>query len=160
MGFLAALMLQSKGILATLIDPYAGDNKRRIAETLDLKLQQTISSLEPPPDLVIELSGSPDGLVDALSHTGHNTLVTVLGIYGMPASLEPSLLNHCVFSDVQMVFSVNASRLDYETAASMLSEVGHHRLKSLVTRELSLTNWTDGLQRSGDHIKSLIRFSD
>jgi len=157
MGFLAAVLLQDQGLTASLIDPFAGAAKTRIAEQLQIELVAAPSTTAP--DLAIELSGTPEGLINALSHSGRNTFVAVMGIYERSASLDPQLLNQMIFTDTELMFSVNASRSDYEEAASMLAAVGPDRLSRLITREVAPHNWTDGLIRDGDEVKTVVRFT-
>jgi len=152
-GALVAAFLAVEGVAVDLSDPFA-PQRRQLVEDLGGRF------LTGPPapgayELVVEASGAPEGLDIALAAVGSLGHVLVLGLPHAPvAATVPA--TRLAMDEVEVTFSVNATRADHETAIALLGKIEPRLLARLMERELPLERYEEALV-PGDSPKTVVR---
>ena len=90
----------------------------------------------PDADVIIECTGVPSLVFDAMSNVGNGGVVCLTGVSsgGHTIDVDEGLLNrNMVLENVAVVGSVNANRRHYEAAADALAKADHAWLARLIT---------------------------
>jgi threonine dehydrogenase-like Zn-dependent dehydrogenase len=111
------------------------------------------------PDIIIECTGVPSLVFDAMSKVGTGGVVVLTGVSsgGHEIDVDEGMLNRTmVLENVAVVGSVNANRRHYEAAAEALAKAERAWLERLVTRRVPLDQWRQALTREPDDVKVVI----
>jgi threonine dehydrogenase-like Zn-dependent dehydrogenase len=113
------------------------------------------------PDVLMECTGAPIVVRDALGSTASGGIVCLVGV-SVPKvfDLDIGQLNRTMVLDNDTVFgSVNANRKHYEVAVDALRKADKDWLARLITRRVPVEQWTLALEQEPDDIKVVVDFS-
>jgi threonine dehydrogenase-like Zn-dependent dehydrogenase len=163
-GLLAAMMGAQRGLDVHVLDHHDSLAKRTIVHglggTYQLGLGSVLGTLKP--DILMECTGAPDVVRDALGRTASGGIVCLVGVSspGHDLDIDVGGLNRTMVLDNDTVFgSVNANRAHYEAAVEALERADKAWLASLITRRVPVEQWTQSLDRQPDDIKVVVDFS-
>jgi glucose 1-dehydrogenase len=163
-GLLAALIGTQRGLDVHVLDHHDRAAKRSVVHalggTFHLGKFTDLGSLKP--DIVMECSGAPSVVRDALGRTAPGGIVCLLGVSspGHDLDIDVGSLNRTMVLDNDAVFgSVNANRRHYEDAVAVLERVDPTWLARLITRRVPVEQWTQSLEPQPDDIKVVVDFS-
>ena len=163
-GLLAALIGAQRGLDVHVLDNRDSAKKREIVRdaggTFHLGSLSDLGSLKP--DILMECTGAPAVVRDAFGFTGAAGIVCLVGVSapGHVSNVDIGSLNRTMVLDNDTVFgSVNANRGHYEAAAQVLLQADKSWLDRLVTRRVSVEQWTKSLEPEPDDIKVVVDFS-
>jgi glucose 1-dehydrogenase len=163
-GLLAAMMGAQRGLEVHVLDNRESEDKRLIVRelggTFHLGELSAVNGLEP--DIIMECTGAPIVVRDALGRTASSGIVCLVGVSapGQAFDLDIGLLNRTMVLDNETVFgSVNANRKHYEDAVDALRKADKAWLARLITRRVPVEQWTLALEQEPDDIKVVVDFS-
>ncbi len=119
-----------------------------------------ISAISSPISLM-ECTGAPSVVRDALGRTASGGIVCLVGVSAPGHDLEVDVgeLNRTMVLDNDTVFgSVNANRQHYEDAVDALQRADKHWLARLITRRVPVEQWTQSLRAAAGRHQSRRRF--
>ena len=163
-GLLVALLGAQRGLEVHLIDLVEEGVKPALARALRATYTAGgLHQLAVRPDIIIECTGAPGVIVDALDCIGSNGIVCLVG-NSPKGSIVPLDLGALSFSMVlgnKLVFgSVNANRRHFAAAAQALVHADPAWLTKLITRREPLDAWPEALSRRPSDVKVVIDFSE
>jgi threonine dehydrogenase-like Zn-dependent dehydrogenase len=164
-GLLAALLGVQRGLRVNVLDRAIDGPKPRLTEALGARyhtgsVHEACDSADP--DIVIEGTGAPEVVVEALHATAPNAIVCLLGVSprGRTINLDAGSLNDELVLENDVVFgSVNANHRHFQAAANALAAADRDWLRGLITRRVALDRWTEALERRPDDIKVVVDFA-
>jgi len=163
-GLLAALIGAQRGLDVHVLDHNDRGGKSRIVRalggTFHLGSVTDLDGFEP--DILMECTGAPSVVRDALGRTASGGIVCLVGVSapGRDLGVDIGGLNRTMVLDNDTVFgSVNANRKHYQDAVAVLQRADKHWLAGLITRRVAVEQWTQSLQRQPDDIKVIVDFS-
>jgi threonine dehydrogenase-like Zn-dependent dehydrogenase len=163
-GLLAALIGAQRGLDVHVLDHHDRAAKREVVHalggTFHLGKINDLGSLKP--DIVMECSGAPSVVRDALGRNAPGGIVCLLGVSspGHDFDIDVGSLNRTMVLDNDAVFgSVNANRRHYEDAVAALERADPTWLARLITRRVPVEQWTQSLEPQPDDIKVVVDFS-
>jgi threonine dehydrogenase-like Zn-dependent dehydrogenase len=159
-GLLAALIGVQRGLDVHVLDQVTEGVKPDLVRDLGASYHtgKVVDALEDP-DVVIECTGVPALVFDAMTNVGTGGVVCLTGVSsgGHVLDVDEGLLNRSmVLENVAVVGSVNANRRHHEAAADALAKADRAWLERLVNRRVPLDRWQDALQRQPDDVKVVI----
>ena len=162
-GLLAAMIGAHRGLDVHVLDHNDRGPKRQIVRELGAtfhlgELADTIIK----PDIMMECTGAPGVVRDALGCTAAGGVVCLLGVSapGRDFEIDVGGLNRTLVLDNDVVFgAVNANRQHYEDAVTALQRADQRWLDSLITRRVSIAQWTDALAQQKTDIKVIVDFA-
>lgn len=158
-GLLAALIGVQRGLEVHVLDQVTSGPKPDLVQALGAQYHAGVVKDVDPADVVIECTGAPSVVFDAVGHTASGGVVCLTGVSpeGRSLSIDAGLINReLVLENEVVVGSVNANRGHYETAAKALAAADHSWLARLITRRVPLEDWQMALSRQPDDIKVVI----
>jgi threonine dehydrogenase-like Zn-dependent dehydrogenase len=163
-GLLAAMMGAQRGLDVHVLDHNDHGLKRPLVEGLGGHLHVgTFADLNGfAPDVLMECSGVPSVIADALGAAAAAGIVCLLGVTepGQQRAVDIGKLNRTLVLDNDAIFgAVNANRLHYEMAASALMAAPKDWLGRLITRRVPLERWSEALERRPGDIKVVVEFA-
>ena len=163
-GLLAALIGAQHGLEIHVLDHHDSPAKRQIVGdiggTFHLGELAELDSLKP--DILMECTGAPSVVRDALGRTASNGIVCLIGVSAPGHALDVDVggVNRTMVLDNDAVFgSVNANRKHYEDAVATLQRADKSWLSRLITRRVPVEHWTQSLAQQPDDIKVVVDFS-
>jgi threonine dehydrogenase-like Zn-dependent dehydrogenase len=164
-GLLAGLLGAQRGLTLHVLDRAQEGRKPQLAAALGASyhtgsVREFCESVEP--DLVVECTGAPEVVVDAIQSNAPGAIVCLLGVSprGRVLNVDAGSLNDELVLENDVVFgSVNANRRHFRAAADALSAADPDWLERLITRRVPLTSWSEALERRPDDIKTVIEFA-
>jgi threonine dehydrogenase-like Zn-dependent dehydrogenase len=163
-GLLAALMGAQRGLDVHVLDNRESMEKRLIVRelggTFHLGSLASLDRLEP--DILMECTGAPSVVRDALGRTASGGIVCLVGVSaaGQDFDVDIGKFNRTMVLDNDTVFgSVNANRKHYEAAVDTLLRADKAWLSRLITRRVPVEQWTQSFDQQPDDIKIIIDFS-
>jgi glucose 1-dehydrogenase len=163
-GLLAAMIGAQRGLDVHVLDHYESLEKRKIVHELGGKLYLgSIADLDGfAPDILMECTGAPSVIRDALGRTAPGGIVCLVGVSAPGQDLDVDIgeVNRTMVLDNDTVFgSVNANRKHYEDAVAALQRADQDWLSRLITRRVPVAQWTQSLAREPDDIKVVVDFT-
>ncbi len=172
-GLLAGILLRLKGIEVHFYDSAEHGLKRDIAEATganhiwasERKLGHELAAEIGPVDIVLEATGFGPLAFDAMDMAAPNRIVCLTGVSGGSRRLEVSAdhLNlEMVLSNKVVFGTVNANRRHFDLGVRHLQEIEDRcpGLSSrMITRRVPLEDIQRALERSSNHIKSVVEFA-
>jgi threonine dehydrogenase-like Zn-dependent dehydrogenase len=159
-GLLAALLGVQRGLEVHVIDQVTSGLKPDLVAAIGAtyhtgKVEDACAS----PDVIIECTGVPALVFDAMDHVAAGGVVCLTGVssIGRTLSIDAGMINRdMVLENVCVVGSVNANRRHYEAAADALGKADAAWLQRLITRKVPMEQFASGLQREPDDVKVVI----
>jgi threonine dehydrogenase-like Zn-dependent dehydrogenase len=164
-GLLAALMAVQRGYRVQLLDRATDGPKPELARGLGAGYHTgSVADAcgDAKPDIVLECTGAPQLVVDAMQSTAPGAIVCLLGVSapGQTVSVDMGALNNELVLENDIVFgSVNANRRHFQMASEALAGADPAWLEGLITRRVPLDSWADALDKRPDDIKAVIELS-
>jgi len=163
-GLLAAMIGAQRGLDVHVLDHHDSETKRMLVRGLDGTFHLgRIANLDAlKPDIVMECTGAPAVVRDALGRTASSGIVCLVGVSSPGHALNVDIggLNRTMVLDNDAVFgSVNANRRHYEDAVAALKRADPAWLAGLITRRVPVEQWTLALEPEPDDIKVVVDFS-
>jgi len=161
-GLLAAMMAVQRGLDTHVLDRTTDGPKPELVAALGATYHVTdvpTVAREAPPEIIVEATGAPAVVVEAMQHTGRTGVVCLTGVSakGRTVSLDAGALNRDIVLENDVVFgSVNANRRHYEMAAGALARADRSWLERLITRRVPLERFQEALDRRPDDVKVVI----
>jgi len=163
-GLLAAMIGAQRGLEVHVLDHHESLAKqvivRELGGTLHLGRVGDLSGLKP--DILMECTGVPSVVRDALGSTAAAGIVCLVGVSAPGHDLDVDIgeVNRTMVLDNDTVFgSVNANRQHYEDAVAALQRADKNWLARLITRCVPVEQWTQSLVRQPGDIKVVVDFS-
>jgi glucose 1-dehydrogenase len=164
-GLLAALLAAQRGLRVHVLDRAGEGPKPLLAAALGATYHTgSVAEVcqEVEPDVVVECTGAPEVVVDAMQSNAPGAVVCLLGVSprGRALNVDPGALNDELVLENDVVFgSVNANRRHFQAAADALAAADSGWLEGLITRRVPLTSWSEAVERRPDDIKAVIEFA-
>lgn len=162
-GLLAAMMGRQKGLDMHVFDRNETGIKPSLAVRLGAHYHTgELGGLAVRPDVVIETTGAPAVILDAMERTAPMGIVCLAGLSGehRQIALDPKILTRTMVLENDVVFgTVNANRRHYAAAARALVAADPDWLDGLITRRIPLPNWREAFAGPPDDVKTVIDFT-
>jgi glucose 1-dehydrogenase len=163
-GLLAAMIGAQRGLEVHVLDHHENIEKRKIVDELGGKLYLgRICDLDGfRPDILMECTGVPSVIRDALGSTAPGGIVCLVGVSAPGHDLDVDIgeVNRTMVLDNDTIFgSVNANRQHYEDAVAALRRADETWLTRLITRRVAVEQWTQSLEREPGDIKVIVDFT-
>jgi threonine dehydrogenase-like Zn-dependent dehydrogenase len=163
-GLLAALMGKQRGLEVHVLDHSETGAKPALARALGATYHtKGIAALDGfAPDILIECTGAPAVIRDALGRTAPDGIVCLAGVTapGHAFDFDIGGLNRTMVLNNETVFgTVNANRRHYEMAAQALARADKHWLTGLITRRVPVAQWAQALEHRPGDIKVIVDFT-
>lgn len=159
-GLLAAMLAVQRGYETHVFDMVTSGPKPKLVADLGATYHSgELTELGLAPDAVVEATGVGQLVVDVLAMTAPNSAVCLTGISSGSHEVtgDASALNQrLVMGNDAIIGSVNANRSHYQQAANALGNADTAWLERLITRQVPLSNWPDGLNRQPDDVKVVV----
>jgi threonine dehydrogenase-like Zn-dependent dehydrogenase len=160
-GLMAALMGVQRGLEVHVMDRNESGPKPALVRELGATYHREFPVVEP--DIVIECTGSPAVIVQAVSGSAPGSIVCLTGLGGAQhaASFDVAKLNQSMVLENRVVFgTVNANLRHYHAAAEALSHANRAWLDRLITRRESLRTWETAYEKREGDVKTVLLFED
>ncbi|MDP9378487.1 MAG: glucose 1-dehydrogenase [Actinomycetota bacterium] len=162
-GLLAALLGRQRGLDVHLLDRVQDGPKPRLAQALGATYHwQSLADIDPP-DVIIEATGAPALVLEAIEHNRPGGIVCLTGVSptGRELPVDAGELGRRMVLENDVVFgSVNANRHHYEQAAEALAKADGDWLQAMITRRVPLRDAASALERRADDIKVVVDLSE
>ncbi|MEN3305666.1 MAG: glucose 1-dehydrogenase [Micromonosporaceae bacterium] len=159
-GLLAALLAVRRGLEVHVFDIVTGGPKPALVAGLGATYHQgKLPDSGLAPDIVVECTGVPAVVVDAMTCNGVDGIVCLTGVSrkGAPIPLDIGGLGHEVVLQNDLIFgTVNANRRHYEAALAALAAADRAWLAALITRRVPLESYRDAFARTPDDVKVVL----
>jgi threonine dehydrogenase-like Zn-dependent dehydrogenase len=165
-GLLAALMATQRGHDVHVLDRVTDGPKPALVEALGSRYHSTSvaeAGGEAGADIIVECTGVPEVVVDAMQHSAAGAIVCLTGVSrtGRTLTIDTGSLNNELVLENDVVFgTVSANRRHFEAAAATLARSERGWLEALITRRVPLERWPEALDRRPHDVKTVIQFSD
>jgi glucose 1-dehydrogenase len=161
-GLLAALLGVQRGLDVHVLDKVASGPKTELVA--DLGATYHTGSIpevaaKAAPDIVIEATGAPKVVLDAMANNAAAGVVCLTGVSskGRPVEVDAGLLNQNLVLQNDVVFgTVNANHRHYRQAVEALGAADRDWLTRLITRRLPLDRAEEAFEPSEDDVKVVI----
>jgi len=163
-GLLAAMIGAQRGLDVHVLDHHESLEKKTIVRELGgtFHLGSLADIDEFKPDILMECTGAPAVVRDALGRTASGGVVCLVGVSAPGHNLDVDIgeVNRTMVLENDTVFgSVNANRAHYDDAVAALQRADKHWLARLITRRVPVEQWTQSLTPQPGDIKVVIDFS-
>jgi len=161
-GLLAALLGTQRGLEVHVLDRARGGPKPELVRSLGAHFHY--SSIErvaadAPPDLIIEATGVPEVIFDAMEHNAAAGIVCLTGVSPRGRNLRVDVggLNRDLVLENDVVFgSVNANLDHYALAAEALAKAERGWLERMISRRVPLEDFEQALEKRDDDVKVVL----
>jgi threonine dehydrogenase-like Zn-dependent dehydrogenase len=161
-GLLAALLGAQRGLDVHVLDRVERGPKPKLVSALGAtyhtgSIPEAAAKVEP--DIVIEATGVPRLVLDAMANNAAAGVVCLTGVSptGRPVEVDAGSLNRGIVLQNDVVFgTVNANHRHYRQAVSALGEADHAWLSGLVTRRIPLERAREAFEQGEEEIKVVI----
>ena len=162
-GLLAALIGTQRGLDVHVFDRVSEGLKPDVVQSLGATYHSgDLGALaELRPDIVMECTGAPPVIIDAITRTGASGIVCLTGVSsgGRSMPLDIGDVNRRIVLENDVVFgSVNANRRHYQAAADALAAADQQWLERLITRRVPISEWHEAFARRDNDVKVVIEF--
>jgi threonine dehydrogenase-like Zn-dependent dehydrogenase len=159
-GLMACLLGVQRGYEVHVVDLASGGPKRDLVEDLGARYHAgDAAELDVEFDAIIECTGLGAVGRSAASRLASGGIMCLTGIMDPKHTLDidATALNRTMVLNNQVLFgTVNAGRRHWQQAVGSLAAADREWLHGLITRRVSLTDWSDALERQPDDIKVVI----
>jgi threonine dehydrogenase-like Zn-dependent dehydrogenase len=160
-GLMAALMGMQRALDVHVLDHNKSGPKPALVEELGAKYHTKFPATEF--DIVIECTGAPGVIVQAVSASAPGSIVCLTGLGGgqHAASFDVATLNQSMVLENRVVFgSVNANLRHYREAAEALARAKRSWLEAIITRRVPLEDWREAYEKREGDVKTVLLFED
>jgi threonine dehydrogenase-like Zn-dependent dehydrogenase len=160
-GLMAALIGLQLGLEMHVMDHNEDGPKPRLARELGATYHTRFPAFEP--DIVVECTGSPALIAQAVSGSAPGSIVCLTGLGGAEhaASFDVAALNQSMVLENRVVFgTVNANLRHYEAAARALARADRAWLQRIITRRVMLDDWREAYEKQPGDVKTVLVFED
>lgn len=161
-GLMAALIGVQRGLEVHVLDRNEDGPKPALVRELGAAYHNRFPAFEP--DIVIECTGAPSVIVQAVSGCAPGGIVCLTGLGDAElsgSSFDVAALNQSMVMENRVVFgSVNANLRHYHAAAEALALAERAWLERLITRRVALQDWGEAYEKRGDEVKAVLCFGD
>jgi threonine dehydrogenase-like Zn-dependent dehydrogenase len=159
-GLLTALLAVQRGLDVHVLDRAEDGPKPLLVRALGASYHTSdVEAAGRDADVVIECTGAPDLLFEAMRAPRPNGIVCLLGVSptGRCATVDAGALNRALVLENNVVFgSVNANRAHWHAAADALARADRAWLGALVTRRVPLDRFGEALRREDGDVKVVV----
>jgi threonine dehydrogenase-like Zn-dependent dehydrogenase len=160
-GLLAALLGVQRGLEVHVLDRNENGPKPELVRALGARHHLKFPAFAP--DIVIEATGAPALIAQAVASSAPGGIVCLTGLGGAKhaASFDVATLNQSMVLENRVVFgTVNANRRHYEQAAAALARADRRWLDRLLTRRVPLARWREAYEKREGDVKTVLCFED
>lgn len=160
-GLMAALIGMQRGLEVHVLDRNDTGPKPDLVRDLGATYHTRFPAFEP--DIVVECTGAPSVIVQAVTGSAPGSIVCLTGLGGgqHAASFDVATLNQSMVLENRVVFgSVNANLRHYKAAAEALACADRSWLERLLTRKVPLARWQEAYDRRPGDVKTVLVFED
>jgi threonine dehydrogenase-like Zn-dependent dehydrogenase len=160
-GLMAALMGRQRGLDVHVMDRNEDGPKPALVRALGATYHRKFPAFEP--DIVVECTGSPALIVQAVGGSAPGSIVCLTGLGGSEhaASFDVAKLNQSMVLENRVVFgSVNANLHHYRAAADALAGADRAWLDALITRRVPLERWQQAYEKREGDVKTVLLLED
>src|SRR5947208_69353 len=160
-GLMAALMGVQRGLDVHIMDRNESGPKPALVRELGATYHREFPAIEP--DIVIECTGSPAIIVQAVSGSAPGGITCLTGLGGRKhvASFDVAKLNQSMVLENRVVFgTVNANLRHCHAAADALSHASRAWLDRLITRRVNVRHWEEAYEKRENDVKTVLLFED
>ena len=161
-GLLAALLGAQRGLEVHVLDRNTDGPKPALARALGAHYHSTdVETVtgEASPDLVIEATGVPEVVLDAMEHNAAAGIVCLTGVSprGREVTVDAGGLNRDLVLENDVVFgSVNANQRHFELAADALARADRSWLERMITRRVPLADFATAVEKQPSDVKVVL----
>ncbi|MFC7545060.1 glucose 1-dehydrogenase [Plantactinospora sp. GCM10030261] len=161
-GLLAALLAAQRGLDVHVLDRVTDGPKPGLVAALGATYHSVpVTEVGLEPDVVVECTGAPSVVLDAMCKAGPNGIVCLTGVSsgGRTIDFDAGALNRdMVLENNVVIGSVNANRRHWGQAAEALATADHDWLGSLITRRVPVADYASAYAHSASDIKVVLDF--
>jgi threonine dehydrogenase-like Zn-dependent dehydrogenase len=160
-GLMAALIGMQRGLEVHVLDRNDTGPKPDLVRALGATYHTRFPAFEP--DIVVECTGAPSVIAQAVTGSAPGSIVCLTGLGGgqHAASFDVATLNQSMVLENRVVFgSVNANLRHYKAAADALARADRSWLERLLTRKVPLARWQEAYDRRPGDVKTVLVFED
>ena len=160
-GLMAALMGMQRGLEVHVVDHNEQGAKPRLAHALGAQYHVEFPQLEL--DLVIECTGAPQIVEQAVSRIAPGGIVCLTGLSGSRHGpcIDLAELNQSMVLENRVLFgTVNANLRHYRAAADALERADRAWLEQLITRRVPLGQWQEAYEKRRGDVKTVLLLED
>jgi threonine dehydrogenase-like Zn-dependent dehydrogenase len=161
-GLLAAMLAAQRGLEVHVVDRNRGGPKPKLVHALGGHYHYTDAGKvaeDLQADIIIEATGAPEVIVDAIEHNAAYGIVCLTGVSarGRHLTIDAGGLNRDLVLENDVVFgSVNANLDHYAQAADALARADRGWLESLISRRVPLADFEEALEKQDDDVKVVL----
>jgi threonine dehydrogenase-like Zn-dependent dehydrogenase len=161
-GLLAALLGVQRGLEVHVLDRNRGGPKPKLVHELGAHYHYTdveTVAKDAPPDVVVEATGAPEVVFDAMEHNAASAIVCLTGVSprGRNVIVDAGGLNRDIVLENEVVFgSVNANLHHYALAADALARADRGWLERMISRRVPLEDFEQALRKQDDDVKVVL----
>ncbi|WP_197698368.1 glucose 1-dehydrogenase [Micromonospora viridifaciens] len=163
-GLLAAMLATQRELSVHVLDRATSGPKPELVRALGATYHtSTVSELDFAPDVVVECTGAPVVVLDAMCKAAPNGIVCLTGVSsgGRTIDFDAGALNRELVLENTVVFgSVNANRRHWEQAAQALARADQSWLNSLITRRVPVSSYAEAYASTPEDIKVVLDFEE
>jgi threonine dehydrogenase-like Zn-dependent dehydrogenase len=160
-GLMAAMIGMQHGLEMHVMDHNDDGPKPRLARELGATYHTRFPSFEP--DIVVECTGSPAVIAQAVTGSAPGSIVCLTGLGGAEhtASFDVATLNQSMVLENRVVFgTVNANLRHYQSAAHALASADRGWLGRIITRRVPTDDWREAYEKQPGDVKTVLVFED
>jgi threonine dehydrogenase-like Zn-dependent dehydrogenase len=160
-GLMAALFGVQRDLEVHVYDRNHAGPKPGLVRDLGARYHTRFPAVEP--DIVLECTGAPPVVAQAVAGAAPGGIVCLTGIgpRHSVASFDVAKLNQSLVLENRVVFgSVNANRRHYEAAAQALARADRGWLQRILTRRVPLGDFEKAYEKSSGDVKTVILFEN
>jgi threonine dehydrogenase-like Zn-dependent dehydrogenase len=160
-GLMAALMGVQRGLEVHVMDRNQEGPKPELVRALGAAYHNRFPAFEP--DIVIECTGSPALIAQAVTGSAPGSIVCLTGLGGAQnaASFDVAKLNQSMVLENRVVFgSVNANLRHYHAAERALERADRGWLEAMITRRVPLERYREAYEQRRGDVKTVLSFED
>ncbi|MEH0844664.1 glucose 1-dehydrogenase [Micromonospora sp. CPCC 205711] len=162
-GLLAALLAAQRGFSVHVLDRNTTGPKPDLVRALGATYHTVpVGELDFEPDVVVECTGAPTVVLDAMCKAAPTGIVCLTGVSsgGRTIDFDAGALNRALVLENNVVFgSVNANRRHWDQAADALARADQSWLNSLITRRVPVAEYAEAYTPAGEDIKVVVDFT-
>jgi glucose 1-dehydrogenase len=161
-GLLAALLGAQRGLEVHVLDHNTEGPKGELAAALGAHYHSTdVESVasEAPPDVIIEATGVPEVVLDAMEHNAAAGVVCLTGVSprGRALTIDAGGLNRDLVLENDVVFgSVNANQRHFDLAAEALGRADASWLEAMISRRVPLDDFASAVEKQRGDVKVVL----
>jgi len=160
-GLMAALIGVQHGLEMHVMDHNEDGPKPDLVRELGATYHTRFPAFEP--DIVVECTGFPPLVAQAVAGSAPGSIVCLTGLGGAQhaATFDVATLNQSMVLENRVVFgTVNANLRHYHAAARALARADHAWLERVITRRVPLEDWRQAYEKRDGDVKTVLVFED